>query len=62
MDDTVYMYFVKSILPTAFIGSFQQSVDIYFSKSVCISNCGGYQVSRTYCQVSLPLPKDLRSC
>ena len=29
------------------------SADIYFSKSVCISVCGRYQVSRTYCQVSL---------
>ena len=30
----------------------QHFADIYFSKSVCISVCGGYQVSRTYCQVS----------
>ena len=30
----------------------QHFADIYFSKSVCISACRGYQVSRTYCQVS----------
>ena len=30
----------------------QHFADIYFSKFVCISVCGGYQVSRTYCQVS----------
>ena len=30
----------------------QHFADIYFSKSVCISACWGYQVSRTYCQVS----------
>ena len=30
----------------------QHFADIYFSKSVCILACGGYQVSRTYCQVS----------
>ena len=30
----------------------QHFEDIYFSKFVCISVCGGYQVSRTYCQVS----------
>ena len=30
----------------------QHFADIYFSKSVCISVCRVYQVSRTYCQVS----------
>ena len=50
MFDTVY--FVKSILPRADIGSFQHFVNIYFSKSVCISVCWGYQVSGTYGQVS----------
>ena len=45
MVDTAY--FVKSILPRALIGSFKHFVDIYFSKSVCISACRGYQVSCT---------------
>ena len=31
--------------------SFQHVADIYFSKSVYISVCGVYQISRTYCQV-----------
>ena len=39
MVDTAY--FVKSIPPRAFTGSFQHFADIYFSKSVCISVCGG---------------------
>ena len=38
MVDTVY--FVKSILPRAIIGSFQYFVNIYFSKSVFISGGG----------------------
>ena len=46
MVDTAY--FVKLILPRAFTGSFKHFVDIYVSKSVCISVCGGYQVSPTY--------------
>ena len=33
----------------------QHFADIYFSKSICISACRGYQVSRTYCQVSFSL-------
>ena len=38
----------------------QHFADIFFSKIVCISVCrggggGGYEVSRTYCQVSLSL-------
>ena len=41
MADSADIYFI------------QHSADIYFSKSVCISVCGGCQVSRTYCQVSL---------
>ena len=53
MVDTVY--FVKSILPRAIIGPFQHFENIYSGKSVCISVCGGYQVNRTYCQVSLSL-------
>ena len=36
MVDTAYL--VKSILP----GSFKHFVDIYFSKSVCISVCKGW--------------------
>ena len=40
MLDTAY--FVKSVLPRlSFIGSFKHFVGIYFSKSVCISACGG---------------------
>ena len=50
-------HFVTSIFPRPFIGSFKLFVDIYFSKSVCISACWGYQVNRTYCQVSLFLRK-----
>ena len=40
----------------------QHFADIYFSKSVCISVCGGggFQVSRTYCQVSLVTIKILK--
>ena len=47
MVDSAVIYFI------------QHFADIYFSKSICISACGGYQVSRTYCQVSLKsvLPK-----
>ena len=33
----------------------QHFADIYFSKSVCISVYGGYQVRRTYYQVSFVL-------
>ena len=43
MVDSADLYFI------------QHFADIYFSKSVCISVCGGYQVSRTYCQVSFAL-------
>ena len=40
-------YFVKWILPRAFIGSFKHFVDIYFSKSVSMSVCGGVS-SKSY--------------
>ena len=46
MVDSAEIYFI------------QHFADIYFSKSVCISVCGGYQVSRTYPQVSF-LQKDI---
>ena len=42
----------NQLLLRAFIGPFQHFADIYFSKSVSISVCRGYQVSHTYCQVS----------
>ena len=42
----VTAYFVKSS-PSAFIGSFQHFTDIYFRKSVCVSNCGGVS-SKSY--------------
>ena len=38
----------------------QHFADIYFSKSVCISACGGYQVSCTCCQVSFPIVCNLK--
>ena len=37
----------------------QHFANIHFSKSVCISVCRGYQVSRTYCQVSFDLETEL---
>ena len=53
MVDTAY--FLKSILHRVVIGFFKHFLDIYFSKSVCISVFLGYQVSCTYCQVSFYL-------
>ena len=45
-------YIVKST-PLTGVGSFQHFAYIYFSKSVCIANCGdwGRGGSHTYCQV-----------
>ena len=40
------------MLDSADIYFIQHFADIYFIKPVCISVCWGYQVSRTYCQVS----------
>ena len=40
------------MVDSADIHFIQHFADIYFSKFVCISVCGGYQVSHTYCQVS----------
>ena len=48
MVDSAYIYFIQH----------SDFADIYFSESVCISVCEGYQVSRTYCQVSF-LQKDV---
>ena len=41
VNNEMIVYFVKSTPFRAFIGSFQHFVDIYFSKSVCISVYGG---------------------
>ena len=40
------------MVDSADIYFFQHFADIYFSRSVCISVCRGYQGSCTYCQVS----------
>ena len=49
------VYFVKSILPGAIIGSFQHFVNIYFSKSVCIQFAAGSN-SKSYLLQSFILP------
>ena len=54
INDGYAAYFVKSILSRPSIGSFKHFVDINFSKSIfqlAGVGGGGYEVSRTSCQV-----------